>query len=448
MERERHGHGVVLRTVMARRAPRACGARRRGTARSTSRRTASRNASLRGEIGAEHAREIEKAVGDLRRIAARRRGDRRERRRQRIGDVDRRARARRCRSRSGSSRRPRARDARSSAPAASRSRTVPSRRCGSFCEPSIAICCVRCGSAGLRKRSQQLRAVGGEIDARRRGERRHDLLAPSCRSISVASSGSRDACQMNSCPARKPRYASVEWLPLSRRSFIVSNGATSATNCAPASSQRGRGAGEAILDHPLAERLGDDRRRVVHAEQPRRLGDVGVGRRRHDAVDHRATETSTLRADPLRERRIDGAARTRARALDHAPVVRQVVAADDGERRPRPPRAARRVPRPARRSPITGASGCARSCTMSGCATVERAGRRVVAIALLGDGQRHDRDARIGEARDAARRARRRANSISRTRADHARATCRRALRAAPCRGRPAARAARSRAAS
>ena len=37
---------------------------------------------------------------------------------------------------------------------------------------------------------------------------------------------------------------------------------------------------------------------------------------------------------------------------------------------------------------------------MSGCCEVERAGRRVVAIALLGDGQRDDRDARIGEPRE------------------------------------------------
>ena len=50
-----------------------------------------------------------------------------------------------------------------------------------------------------------------------------------CRSTSVASSGSRDACQTNSCPIRKPRYESVEWLPFSKRSFIVSYGRTSGT---------------------------------------------------------------------------------------------------------------------------------------------------------------------------------------------------------------------------
>ena len=47
---------------------------------------------------------------------------------------------------------------------------------------------------------------------------------------------------MNSWPIRKPRYAIVEWLPLSMRSFIVSNGATSATSSAPAASHAGRGA--------------------------------------------------------------------------------------------------------------------------------------------------------------------------------------------------------------
>ena len=47
-------------------------------------------------------------------------------------------------------------------PRASRSRTVASQRCGIFCEPSIAICRVRCASAGLAKRSIR-RARGGEI---------------------------------------------------------------------------------------------------------------------------------------------------------------------------------------------------------------------------------------------------------------------------------------------
>ena len=37
-------------------------------------------------------------------------------------------------------------------PFAIRSRKGASRRCGSFCEPSDAICAVRCLSAGLRKR--------------------------------------------------------------------------------------------------------------------------------------------------------------------------------------------------------------------------------------------------------------------------------------------------------
>jgi hypothetical protein len=39
------------------------------------------------------------------------------------------------------------------APAARRAAMVCSTRCGSFCEPSIATCTVRCAIAGLAKRS-------------------------------------------------------------------------------------------------------------------------------------------------------------------------------------------------------------------------------------------------------------------------------------------------------
>ena len=41
-------------------------------------------------------------------------------------------------------------------PLARRSRRGANRRCGSFCEPSQAICAVRCLSAGLRKRCLRL----------------------------------------------------------------------------------------------------------------------------------------------------------------------------------------------------------------------------------------------------------------------------------------------------
>ncbi len=63
----------------------------------------------------------------------------------------------------------------------------------------------------------------------------------------------------------------------------------------------GRPAGdEAILDHPLLEYLGDDGRRVCHAECRRHGAAVCGGRRRHDAIDHRTREAH-LRPHPVGE---------------------------------------------------------------------------------------------------------------------------------------------------
>ena len=111
---------------------------------------------------------------------------------ERIGDLDRRARARRCRRRSASSPRPRARAGRAARRAARLSRTVASSRCGSFCEPSIAICCVRCGSAGLPKRCTSASRYAREVDAGRHAQ----ASAPPRRSIkpracSATKTGSR-----------------------------------------------------------------------------------------------------------------------------------------------------------------------------------------------------------------------------------------------------------------
>ena len=86
-------------------------------------------------------------------------------------------------------------------------------------------------------------------------------------------------------------------------------------------------AGEAVLDDPRDERLGDDRRGIGNAEKPRGLGHIVVRRRGHDAIDHRARKRH-VRADPLRERGIDGLRVGTHDALDGAPVVRKIVAAE------------------------------------------------------------------------------------------------------------------------
>ena len=222
-------------------------------------------------------------------IAARRRGDRRELRRQRIRDGDRLAVARRCRSRSGSSRRSRARDARSTrrrraarapwraaAAAASASRPSRSAACGAAARD--------CGSAR-------------ESARRRRRDRRPGGAASVgitssiiSRSISVASMriGRRlpdEIVAGEKAEIGERRVAAVQEAQLHRleRRDV---GDELRAGVLPARAR----AGEAVLDHPLRVRLGDDRRGVGDAEQPRGLGDVGVGRRRHDAIDHRARE--------------------------------------------------------------------------------------------------------------------------------------------------------------
>ena len=181
---------------------------------------------------------------------------------------------------------------------------------------------------------------------------------------------------------------------------MFSYGATSVTNSAPAIDQSGRPCREAILDHPLAERLGDDRRGVLDAEARRDRGAVLVGRRGRDAVDHRGGKRDLV-ADVAGKRAIAQRGEARRRCRDGAAVVRKVVAAQHGEgvhlRLAPPPQRldqeARRGARPRRIGQVVHDVGMR---------LVERGGRRIVAVALLGDGQRDDLHRRIAQARAAA----------------------------------------------
>ena len=161
---------------------------------------------------------------------------------------------------------------------------------------------------------------------------------------------------------------------------------------------RGTRASEAVFDDPLAERLGRNRRRVVHAEQAIRFRQVGARRRRHDPVDHRAWE-GYVGADPPGERRIAFMRECCDQTFHHPSVVRQVVATDEGERTC--------IRRPSRRQPRRQDSKCRlrqvgvrevmRDLRMG---AIERAGRGIMAIALFGDGRGDNGDARIREARN------------------------------------------------
>ena len=62
----------------------------------------------------------------------------------------------------------------------------------------------------------------------------------------------------------------------------------------PGEIQRRSLAGELVLDHPLPERLADDRGRVARAERLGDVVDVFRRRRRHDPIDHRRWKRDAL----------------------------------------------------------------------------------------------------------------------------------------------------------
>jgi hypothetical protein len=84
--------------------------------------------------------------------------------------------------------------------------------------------------------------------------------------------------------------------------------------------------GKAVLDHPLAERLGDDRGGIVDAEPRRDRSAIAVRRRRRDAIHHRGRE-GDLVANKVCELRIHELGKACHDARDGAAVVREVVAA-------------------------------------------------------------------------------------------------------------------------
>ena len=150
----------------------------------------------------------------------------------------------------------------------------------------------------------------------------------------------------------------------------------------------GPAGGEVVLDHPLAEALGGDGRLVPQAEEGRGLVERGRRGGRDDPVDHAAREADPV-LDPAGEPRIDRLCELPDEAAQRAAVLRHVVAAEHGE-----PADARRLPfgEPAHEP----AEGRARQALAGevrpdvGVAGVEIAGRRVVAVALLGDGEGDD----------------------------------------------------------
>ena len=152
--------------------------------------------------------------------------------------------------------------------------------------------------------------------------------------------------------------------------------------------------GEAVLDRPLPEGLADHRGSIILTEEARHLGDIGLGSRRHDAVDHGrgkgaigldpGCELVVVRRGEVAGRGRPGHGRWRAGCRSRAVKGAETRFLAGGEDRRRSGRWPRR-----------GAPGLTRSWTMSD----EPAGGRIVAIALLGDGERDDSGLRRDELR-------------------------------------------------
>ena len=151
---------------------------------------------------------------------------------------------------------------------------------------------------------------------------------------------------------------------------------------------------EVVLDHPLAEGLVHDRGEVEDAGEGGEAVDVlGLGGR-DDAVDHGGGEAG-LGLDPVGEGGVDEAGELEGDAADDAAVLGEVVAAEDGE-------GAQAGGAAAGEGGDEGAGGGARGVGVGevvgdvGVVAVEAAGGGLVAVALLGDGEADDADARVG----------------------------------------------------
>ena len=157
---------------------------------------------------------------------------------------------------------------------------------------------------------------------------------------------------------------------------------------------RPRAIDETILDYPLAERFVHHRRGVEDAGALRQPLDIGLGRRRHDAVDHRTRER-TFGRDPAGEFRIHASGQLQHDAAQHVPVFRQVVAAQHGEGTDT--RLATAIERPAEEARRgDGAVRVGKILDDVGVGEIKLAGGRRMAIALLCHRQRNDFRLRIG----------------------------------------------------
>ena len=191
----------------------------------------------------------------------------------------------------------------------------------------------------------------------------------------------------------------VEWLPLSMRSFISSKGRTSATSCAPAISNGGRPVGKrSSMTHWLKGSVTTGQASATPVVSQYELA-VGVGGCRNDAVDHRRGERD-LAGDVIGQSWVAQPGKAGDDARRRLAIGREVVAAEHRERCSPAWICALPAHRTIRPGALTGACGMREIVQNVGMARIQLSGRRIVAIAFLGDRERDDADARIDHRRN------------------------------------------------
>ena len=185
-------------------------------------------------------------------------------------------------------------------------------------------------------------------------------------------------------------------MPFSMRSFISSKGVTSSTSWTPTAPRSGRAPSTKSSSTTHWRKgsciTGERSRTPVSAARRSMSSGLVAGTMRSTMVEGKRA----LGLDPVGEAGVDQAGELQHDAAHDAAVLGQVVAAEHGERARARRRGGGRARATRKPGAERGASGCARSWTMSGWCAVEPAGRGLVAIALLGDGEADDADARVG----------------------------------------------------
>ena len=228
-------------------------------------------------------------------------------------------------------------------------------------------------------------SASGMISSRQRcGRNRRTPGRPRSRRSSRARRDSRDRPAPNAC-----------------RSACAASCARTASRRPPSATPAALEVGplavdEIVLDHPLPERLVHHRRGVVARRSARRRGRCRPRWSRARSGRPWSRETGPRR-DPVGQVRVDQAGELQHDAAHHRPLSGRLSQDSTVKGRSARRRAALPARAPESRAP-SAAAGIGQVVEDVGWSRFSRAGRRIVAIALLGDRQRDDPDRRVRHA--------------------------------------------------